>query len=237
MKHPDINNCSTCNLCFVRKDSVFSVLTQDEIDIVEAAKSIIVFNDNELIFKERQHSFGIYIIVEGKVKISKYGFEGKEYIVRFATRGNIIGYRSFLGGECYSCSATAISKTELCFLPGEVILKLIRKNPELGLQFMKYLAKDLRGAEDKAISIAQKHVRERVAEAILILKDIYGYEQDNTINARLKRDEIASIAGTSRETVIRLLSEYNEEKILLIQGRKISILDLESLIQHSNRSF
>ena len=238
MTNSTVRNCTTCNLCFARNDSVFSTLTTTELNELEEVKSYISFGDGELIFKERQRPFGIYIVQDGKVKISKYGFEGREYIVRFAKKGNIIGYRSFFSGEHYSCSATAISETILCFISGDVILDLIRRNSELALQFMKYLAQDLKYAEKKSISIAQKPVRERVAESIIILKDIYGFEQNNTIvDVSLKRDEIASIAGTSRETVTRLLSEFNEEEILLLEGRKIRILDLPRLQAIANKSF
>jgi len=238
MSNSKNHNCFDCNLCFVRNDSVFNVLTKDEVDEVEAVKNFLTFSSGELIFKENLRPFGIYIIQEGKVKISKHGIEGREYIVRFAKRGNIIGYRSFLSQSQYSCSATAISETQLCFIPGDVIFNLIRKNPDLGLQFMKHLAMDLKTAEEKAISTAHKPARERVAESILILKDMYGYEQEGTIiDVSLKRDEIASIAGTSRETVVRLLSEYSEEKILLVEGRKIRILNLNELVQNANKSY
>lgn len=238
MSNTLVRHCIACNLCFARNDSVFSSLTAVELIELEEAKTYISYGDGELIFKERQRPFGIYIIQDGKVKISKHGFEGREYIVRFAKKGNIIGYRSFFSGEHYSCSATAISKTLLCFISGEVILDLIRRNTDLALQFTKYLARDLKHAEEKSISIAHKPVRERVAESIIILKDIYGYEQnETTIDVNLRRDEIASIAGTSRETVTRLLYEYNEERILSVEGKKIGILDLNKLTQIANSSF
>lgn len=238
MTNSDVHDCSVCNLCFARADSVFSVLTAEELYELEIAKNYIAYSDGELIFKEKQRPFGIYIIQEGQVKVSKYGFEGRECIVRFAKKGNIIGYRSFFSNDLYSCSATAISETQVCFISGEVILSLIRKNAELGLLFMKHLANDLKTAEEKAISIAQKPARERVAESIIILKDIYGYEQEGSvIDISLKRDEIAGIAGTSRETVVRILSEYNDEKILHLNGRKIQVLDIEKLIRIANRSF
>lgn len=237
----DISNsdsCGICNLCFVRSDSVFKVLTKDEVLEVEAVKDFLNFRKGELIFKEKSRPFGIYVIHDGKVKISKHGYEGREYIVRFAKRGSIIGYRSFFSRGQYSCSATAISETKLCFIPGDIIFSIIRRNPEFGLQFMQYMALDLKAAEEKAIRIAQKPASERVAESILILKDIYGYERDgNVVDVSLTRDEIASIAGTTRETVTRLLSEYNEEKILLVKGRKIRIIDINRLIQDSKKSF
>lgn len=238
MHSPHITTCTSCNLCFARNDSVFNTLTAQELQELEDAKTYVSFGDGELIFKERQRPFGIYIIQEGKVKISKHGYEGREYIVRFAKSGHIIGYRSFFYGEPYSCSATAISEALLCFVPGNIILDLIGRNSGLALQFMKHLAQDLKTAEEKAISIAHKPVRERVAESIITLKDVYGFEQDNNIiDVSLKRDEIAGIAGASRETVTRILSELNEEKIVLLEGRKIRILDPEKLQAIAFRSF
>jgi CRP/FNR family transcriptional regulator, polysaccharide utilization system transcription regulator len=240
MSHSKVirNLCSECNVCNVRSDSVFSVLPEAEIEELQRVKKYITFASGELIFKERQQPNGIYIITDGKVKISKCGYEGREHIVRFATAGSILGYRSLLGGECYTCSASAISETHLCFIPGEIIFKLIRQNPELGIQFIKKLADDLKNAENASIRLAQKPVRERIAAAILTLKDVYGFEPDKeTLNISLRRDEIAGIAGTSRETATRLLQEYCAEKIISLSGRKIKITNIGKLIKDANISF
>lgn len=232
------NTCLDCNICLVRSDSVFSVLSQQETEELQRSKGHLIFNYGELIFKEGQYPNGIYIITQGKVKISKFGFEGREQIVRFATVGDILGYRSLISEEKYSCTAAAVSETHLCYLSQEVISKYLRSNPELGFQFMKLLATDLRNAEERSIRMAQKPVRERIAEAIILLKEVYGYEEDNsTININLKRDEIAGLAGTVRETATRLLSEFCEDEIIVVNGRKIKILDLNKLEKSANHSF
>ncbi|MEO6904339.1 MAG: Crp/Fnr family transcriptional regulator [Bacteroidia bacterium] len=238
MESQEKNCCSDCNLCFVQTDSIFSILTLAEMDELQADKSTVSFNYGELIFKEKLHPSGIYIILEGSVKIFKNGFEGKEHIVRFSKKGDILGYRSLLSGGKYSCSATAISNTRLCYLSGELIFKLIKNNPELSLRFMNLLAHDLKIAEQNTINMVQKPVRERIAQTLLLLKEFYGFELDNaTINISLKRDELASIAGTSRETAIRLLFEFCDDEIISITGRKIKIYNLDKLIKIANQSF
>lgn len=106
------------------------------------------------------------------------------------------------------------------------------------MRFIKILADDTRNAEERAMHMAQKTVRERVAESVLILKEVYGLEEDgNTINATLKRDELADLAGTVRETATRFLSELNADKIICIEGKKIRILDLQKLERSANPTF
>lgn len=230
--------CVDCNKCNARDESIFNVLKADEIESLQNVKNHLQFNYGELIFKEGQFPSGIYIILSGKVKISKSGFEGREYIGRFAKEGDILGYRALISDEQYSCSASAIAATHLCYIPKDYLLQQIRNSPELAIQFMKLLANDLRQSEERAIRMAQKPVRERVAESILILKEVYGFEEDNaTININLKRDEIAGIAGTVRETATRLLSELCHDEIIVLSGRKIKIVDMHKLNENANYSF
>lgn len=231
-------NCGYCNTCLTRNYSVFNCLTDDEIEQLKTERSDLKFSQGELIFKEGQIPSGIYIITKGKVKISKSGFECREQIVRFAKESDLLGYRSVLSNERFSCSAVAISDTELCLFPKTFIFEMIKNNSQLALRFIKILADDMRNAEEKVMHMAQKTVRERVAESILILKDTYGFESDsNTVNVNLKRDELAGIAGTVRETATRFLSEFYADKIIAIEGKKIKIIDLPKLKQIANISY
>lgn len=227
--------CNACEQCLIRLKSVFRILSHDEITLLQKNTINYHYQYGELIFKEGQRPFGLYIITKGKVKISKNGYQSREQIVRFARTGDLIGYRAMLNEELYSCSASAISDSELCFIPSDVIFDLMKVIPHLSLQFIKLLAEDLKTAEEKSMQLAQKTVRERVAEAILTLKEIYGFESDNaTLNIELKRDEIAAIAGTVRETATRFLSELNHEKCIELSGKKIKILDLQRLENNAN---
>jgi len=227
--------CRSCERCPTRENSLFQELTLPEVDQLEKVKSHLTFRYGELIYKEGQFPSGIYIVNQGKVKISKYGFEGREQIIQFSKTGDLLGHRSAFAQEKYTCSATAIAETHLCFIPQEFIVSVIKRNSELGFRIMKLLATELRQAEDKAVQIAQKTVRERVAEALLLLKDMYGFERDNaTLNINLKREELAGLAGTVRETATRFLSELRDSEIISLSGKKIKILDLKRLVHSAN---
>lgn len=231
-------SCEICKYCHARRNSIFDCLDEQEIDFLMKEQTDLSYKYGDLIFKEKQTPSGIYIITKGKIKISKSGFEGREQIVRFAKEGDLIGYRSLLSNEKYTCSAFSISETNICFLSKELVFKLIEKNIQLAFRFINLLAIDVRISEEKMMHMAQKTVRERVAEAILVLKEIYGFEADgNTVNIALKRDEIAGIAGTVRETATRFLLELNSDNIISVEGKKIKILNLKKLELCANPNY
>ena len=173
---------------------------------------------------------GLYCINTGKIKLFITGHDGKEQILRFAKEGNIIGYRALLCDEPYHCSAIVIEDTSLCFIPKNTFLSLLEQNAQLSLSLIKLLGTNLKEAEQHIVSMSQKNVRERVAEALLFFKAVYGMESDQkTIQIKLSREEIADYVGTSTETAIRFLSELNSDKIIATEGKKIRILDLARL--------
>jgi CRP/FNR family transcriptional regulator, polysaccharide utilization system transcription regulator len=235
MKNAHQSLCPDCDKCAARQVSVFNALTGDEVEKLQNTKCYLNFRTGQLIFKEGMFPSGIYIITNGKVKVTKNGFEGREQIMRFGRSGDILGYRALISKEKYTSSASTISDSNICFLSNDFIFSLIESNHQLGIRFMQLLAEDLRNTEMKAINLAQKNVRERIAEAILILKEVYGFEEDNaTINVHLRRDEIAGLAGTVRETAIRYLSEFNDSGIIELSGKKIKIIDMRKLIHTAN---
>jgi len=199
--------------------------------VIDSQKSSLVFYPGQLIFHEGAYPNGMYILYNGKVKVSKIGDEGKEKIVRFAKTGDLLGYRAMLSGDMYTASAYAIDEVTICYIPKETFYKVIQRRPELSFKLMKLLADDLKLAERNSTNIAQKNVRERMAETLLILKETYGFEDDNiTLNVCLTREEIASVAGTSRETATRLLSEFNADGIIALFGKKIRLVNIPQLI-------
>lgn len=227
--------CGDCVHCAAREGSVFNILNAEEATYLQGRKSCLKLNHGEILFKEGQYPAGIYIITSGKIKISKFGPEGREQILQFVKEGDIVGYRSFVCQESYTCTATAITDVSLCFLKDDVVMSLFKRRPELNLRFMKLLAKDLDYSEQHLVQIAQKSVRERVAESLLLLAKVYGTEEDgSTLNIVLKRDELAGIAGTIRETATRFLYELQDSNIIQLHGKKIRILDLTKLERTAN---
>ena len=221
-----------CQHCQARFKSVFCDLNEEDLTELNLSKGCNNFKKGQLIFNQGGFPHGLYCVNSGKIKIAQSGDEGKEQIVRFAKEGDILGYRTLLSGDTYSSSATAIDDSSICFIPKGTFFNLIAKNANLSMEIMKLLAHDLKIAEHKITDIAQKPVRERMAEALLFLKETYGYENDNaTINVSLSREEIANMVGTVRETATRLLSEFKDDNIVELAGKKIKILNHQELIK------
>lgn len=192
------------------------------------------YKKGETIFKQGAYAAGVYCINAGKIKLSMMGDEGKEQIIRMAKPGDIIGYKALLSGEKYNATAIAIEDTNICFIPKEIFLVILQKDASLSFEMMKVLSNELKRAEEKITHLAQKQVRERMAETILFLKETYGLDKDDHVNIQLSREEIANLVGTATETAIRLLSEFNKEHIIELSGKKIKILNHPKLVKTAN---
>jgi len=229
-----LTNCKDCEHKIAGK-SIFCCLGLEELGIISDNKRNMSFKKGQTIFSEGNQPHGIYCINKGKVKIHKLGEEGKEQIVRLAGNASLIGYRAIFSEDCYYASATAIEETNACYIPKYVIIDFIKNNPNFSFSMMDLLSDDLKRAEEKITHMAQKYVRERIAEAILLLKEAYGLKTDNTtIDSALTRKELANIAGTTTETSIRILSEFQNDRVIDLSGKNIKILNLNKLIRIAN---
>jgi len=226
----------SCEYCKIRPDSIFKSLNRKESGNLDLNKKCSIYNRGQVIFSEGSYPAGLYCINDGKIKLYKTGTEGKEQIVRLHKSGDILGYRALISGKSYSTSATTLEDSRICFIPRDFIFNIIRDNVNFSLSIIKLLTQDLEEAENRLLNLAQKPVRERLAEAILILKETYGTEKgDNSpLNVNLSREDLANIVGTATETVIRLLSDFKSEKLIATKGRKIEILNYNLLLKTSN---
>lgn len=225
----------SCEFCKPRLQGIFGGLFKDDLHSLSSSKGCNFYQKGQTIFQEGTRPMGLYCLNTGKAKVFKLGDEGKEQIVRLAKEGDVLGYRSLISGEVYSASAEALDETCICFIPREVFMKLIETNKEVSLNMMKLLSNDLREAEKKSTELAQKPVRDRLAEALLMLKDTYGFEEDEqTINIVLTREDLANIVGTATESVIRLLSEFKNDGLIALDNKKIKILDMDKLSNTAN---
>ncbi|MBI4930360.1 MAG: Crp/Fnr family transcriptional regulator [Bacteroidetes bacterium] len=226
-----------CQFCDARFKSVFCDLNKEEVRELNEHKGCTVYKKGQDVFKQDSYPHGIYCINAGKVKLFQLAENGREQIVRLAKSGDLLGYRALLGGEKYTSTAEAIEETSICFIPKSVFFKFVETNNAITLQVMKLLASDLKNAEHKITDLAQKPVKERMAEAILFMKEVYGFEKDNaTLNVILTREEIANIAGTATETAIRILADLKEDGVLEFIGKKIKVLKINSLLRSANLS-
>ncbi len=225
----------SCDKCESTHNSIFCVLSREELSILSQSKSHNYYKKGQVIFYEGNHPQGLYCIFSGKVKIHKLGHDGRDQILRLAKKGNVIGYRALVSEDNYHASATAIEDSLVCFFPKSTCHSKIIADPVLSIQIIKLLSTDLKAAEQKAVSMVQRQVKERIAETILMLKEFFGLETDNaTINTVLTRESIGNISGTTTETAIRVLSDLQKHKVINLIGKKIAILNTPELIRIAN---
>jgi len=219
-------NIPQCETCKSRFESVFGALNPEQVQDLSLNKGCNFYKKGHIVFHKGSRPTGLYCVNSGKIKVHKTGPDGKDQIVRLVKKGNILGYRAMISGENYSATATVLEAASICFIPRKHFFALLQTNNGFFMRVMELLAGDLRTSEDKMTNLAQKSVRERLAEALLLLEQTYGCEEDEaTINVALTRDDLASIVGTATETVIRLLSELKKDKVLSFKGKKITILN------------
>ena len=220
-----------CKYCDVKNLSCFNRINTDDLDYLNSIKKSNLYKKGQDIFYEGMRPTGVYCLYSGKIKIFKLGIDGKEQIVRFATPGNLLGIRALISGREYSASASTLEDSVVCFIDRRTFLKLTVKYPYLSHCLMITLTKLLEEAENKLTSLAQKGVRERLAETLIVLSNVFKYENspNNMPVISLTRLDLSNIVGTATETVIRLLSEFKHEGLIEIKGRKITLIDIKGL--------
>lgn len=213
---------------------MFSELSREQIASLRLQEIDNSYKKGEVLFSEGAYPKALYVVYKGIVKIHKYGVNGKEQITRLASPGDLIGYRSLLNNESYSASATAVEETKLFKIPSEAFFNLLKANSDFSMKVIQMLANDLKQSEKQVIDMAQKSVREKIAEALLLLTSKFGLnENTNALNSILTRKEIGDIAGVTTESAIRTISDFNKEQIIEIEGKRILIKDVTKLVKET----
>jgi CRP/FNR family transcriptional regulator, polysaccharide utilization system transcription regulator len=219
---------------FFSKSTVFRHLTEEELDILPLEGGPDRYKRGDIIYEEGGRINGFYVVCRGIIKIYKTGFDGKDQIIRFAKPGDVMGFRSTITGE-FACTTTkTIEEADITYIPGELVKSLVKTNGEFAMDLLQIACMELGEANDYITDIAQKTVRERLAEVLIQLKWTFDLDRDKFLNISLTREELASIVGTATESVIRLLSEFKQDNLIEIHGRRIKILDEAKLIKISN---
>lgn len=219
-----------CDNCIDNPKSVFSVLLPKEKELIRKGHTCTFYKKGEIIFKEGDKPIGLLCLSEGKVKIFKEGVGGREQIVRMAKPVGFIGYRALFAEEHHTATAVAIEDCIVCQIDKESVYKLLRSNSDLSLNIIKAFATELGFSNNRTVTLTQKHIRGRLAESLIFLKDTYGYEDDGqTIKIYLSREDVANLSNMTTSNAIRTLSTFAQEEVIAIDGRKIKILNLPKL--------
>jgi len=233
MKQQDIH-VPLCDKCSLESGSIFKYLSHEEVETINFEKDFRQYKRGDILYQEGNRISGFFCINSGIIKVFKTGFDGKEQIIRFARKGDIIAYRSVLSNELACTSAKVIEDCQVCFIPSEILISFIKTNPVYALELLKLACHELGEANSFITDIAQKTVRERLAEILLFLVNDFGLDDQQFLNISLTREELANIVGTATESVIRLLSEFKSDKLVELNGRKIRILNTKGLEKISN---
>jgi CRP-like cAMP-binding protein len=212
-----------CEKCVIRDLNSLSSVSANELQSIARKKSSLHIQKGEVIFSEGTSLKGVYCLRNGKCKLTKLAPNGKEQIVRFIRKGELVGHRSVISNSVAHLTVTALEEMEVCFIPKNEIIELFKNNSEFSFEITRSLAEDLDEANSAIANMAQKNVRERLAESLLFFERIFGIDTNGYIAVTLTREEIANAIGTATESTIRLLSEFKKEGYISLSGKKIRI--------------
>ncbi|WGD34254.1 Crp/Fnr family transcriptional regulator [Olleya sp. YS] len=222
---------SKCEQCIVRQFNSLKTLTREELMRVSACKTGKVVKKGDIIFEEGDTLNGIYCVRDGVCKMSKLSENGKDQVVKLVVKGGMMGQRSLVSGETANLSAVAINDMQICFIPKQEILNDLQKNSNFSMDVLKKMAQDLRDADDTVVDMAQKTVKQRMAETLIYISKKFGQDANGFLNLTLSREDYASIVGTATESAIRILSLFKKEGLISTSGKKIKIEDEASLLK------
>lgn len=205
-------------------------LTNDQRAYLAQNFTIQKYRKNETIYCEGETPTHLMCLLSGKVKIYKDGVGGRSQIIRVIKDKEYFAYRAYFAEEDFVTAAAAFEPCTMCLIPMTVISKLILHNTALAMFFIKQLSKDLGISDERTVNLTQKHIRGRLAESLLFLKDTYGLEEDQcTLSIYLSREDLANLSNMTTSNAIRTLSNFALEKLIIIDGRKIKLIDEDRL--------
>jgi CRP-like cAMP-binding protein len=223
---------SHCADCGARTCSILRDCPSEVLDKISAAKKCFVYLKGQRILMQGVESNGIYFINTGKVKIYKTDKNNKQLIIRFAKSGEVLGFTSVDERKQQSASAMALDDTLICHLDYKLFTHIIREYPEMALSMLKYYNDMLSEVEDKSLKLARMNVASKIADALLTMYHAYGTNgSSHTLNLAISRQDIADLAGTTKEQVSKTLSDFKSHGIINAKGKQIDVLDLDKLKQ------
>lgn len=203
-------------------------------NLISNERKISVIKKKQQLFAEGQYPHALYFLNKGKIKTYKTNEEGREYITNLYKEGEFIGYLDLMEDQTYRESAEALEDSEVCIINKDDFNSLLYQNRDVANKFIKILSGNLADREERLLKLAYNSVRKRVAEALLLVEKQYQQNETRNTQVNISREDLANIVGASKETVIRTLSDFKDEKLISINGGKITINNLEKLVKMRN---
>jgi len=211
-------------------EEIVCLLTDAQLDELKANLTVQKYKKSEAIYKEGDVPQMLLNLISGKVKIYKDGVGGRTQIIQAVKPGDLFGYRAYFANQNYITAAAAFETTVIAMIPMSIIDSWIETNAKLANYFMRRMATELGNTQERIVNLTQKHIRGRLAEALLFIKDNFGVEEDGeTLSISMSREDIANLSNMTTSNAIRTLSAFATEEIVKLEGRRIIIHDEERL--------
>ena len=209
---------------------IWRLLNEKEHEMLREDARFVSYKKNEVIYYENDTPQDLMCLLKGKVKIYKDGVGGRSQIIRMVKPVQYFGYRAYFAKEPFVTSAAAFESSEICLISMSIVEQFLRNNGTLAMFFIQLLSVDMGISDQRIVNLTQKHIRGRLAESLLFLKDSYGLEEDGaTISIYLAREDLANLSNMTTSNAIRTLSIFENERIISLDGRKIKLIDEDRL--------
>lgn len=222
------NNDMSCSKCATRKKSIFKSCMDKELDNCFGDKKQVTFSRNKTIIKQGEVFSGIVCIREGVAKVFQTNKKKGDFIFWFANPGDLIGVDSFINTDAYSYSVVAVEPAKICLISKNDLNNIIKKKPEISIEMIKLLCQRVDNIEKRMVSIAQKGIKEQLAEILLLLSQ-KNRNQNTPITINYSVKDLANIIGTTKNYIYKLLSEFSKNKIISMENRTLKIIDTKKL--------
>jgi len=220
---------SRCENCIVRQLSALKVLKKEELKRISDGKVTKTIKKGETIFEEGEKLNGVFCVRNGVSKLSKMSDNGRDQIVRIAAKGEVLGQRSVISEESTNLSAVALNDMEVCYIPKSDLIESVNNNVSFTKEILLHMAHDLKMADNVIVNMAQKNVKQRIAEVILYLDKNFGSDAEGYLNMILSRADIANVVGTVTEACIRTLAAFKKDGLIATSGKRIKVEDRKKL--------
>lgn len=210
--------------------TVWDVLTPDERQFVKSNYTVHHYKKNEMIHCEGDIPTHMMVLAAGKVKVYKEGVGSRTQIIRMLKPGEHFSYRAIIANDGYNTNVSAFEASTVYMIKADIFISILKNNNAFCYRFLEEVASDLGASDARTVNLTQKHIRGRLAEALLLLRKNYGVEEDGaTINIYLSREDLASLSNMTTSNAIRTLSNFVNEHIIAMDGRKLKLIDEDRL--------
>lgn len=201
----------------------------DMIKTLVENRSTNSYKKKQVIYKEGNHPTQLYFVLSGKIKTFRSNDDGKELVTDLYSAGDFLGHIALLQGGIYKETAEAIDECELAIIPKKEFEDLLSNSKEVAQKFINLLAKNISDKEHHLLNLAYNSLRKKVADALVILKKKYQLSDATPFSIDISRENLANIAGTATESLIRTLSDFKSEKLIDIKDGQITIVNDKKL--------